>query len=79
ENLQELQLRPIILKFHYEKPEEIIAASKDWAEGFVIYPGIGVIISPLDEKEIQDRISQYNLDLQFIDFNKLSLNTLFET
>lgn len=79
ENLLELQLKPIILKFHHEKPEEIIVASKDWAEGFVIYPGIGVIISPLDEEEIQDRISQYNLDWQFIDFNKLSINTLFET
>ena len=79
ENLLELQLKPIILKFHHEKPEEIIAVSKDWAEGFVIYPGIGVIISPLDEEEIQDRIGQHNLELQFIDFNKLSLSTLFET
>ncbi len=59
EQLTELGLNPSIVRFNHPNPQEVLVACREWSEGFVLLPNVGIIISPLDKSEIISAISQH--------------------
>ncbi len=65
--LLDLGLEAMIVKFYDPCPHAIITSCREWAEGFIIYPQTGILISHLSDSEISQYLQPYNLKYRFIE------------
>jgi len=65
--LQSLGLEATIVKFHAPSPQAVIVYCQEWAEGFVIDPQTGILISNLSADEIAAQLQPHNLNYRFIE------------
>ena len=64
--LKDLGLDVNILKFTNPDPETVLMDCVGWSEGFVLRPDTGVIVSPLAQEDIIEKISSLTTQYCFI-------------
>lgn len=73
--LLDLGLEANIIKINNSSPHAVVKNFREWAEGFIIHPQIGILVTDLTKKEACSILEPYSLDYSFID--EINMDTLY--